>query len=156
MPLVLDADGITAFAGDPEALFAPARRHGAPALILTPHEGEFARLFPDIAADDGIGKPGRARGAAARSGGVVVVKGAYTVVAHPSGEAVIATNATPALATAGSGDVLAGLIAGLVAQGMAPFDAACAGAWIHAEAGRRAGPVCMAEDLVAALHPLPV
>ncbi|MBO6636830.1 MAG: NAD(P)H-hydrate dehydratase [Roseitalea sp.] len=151
LALVLDADGITAFADDPEPLFDAARARDKPALVLTPHAGEFARLFPDLAADVSLGKLAMARAAAARSGAILVFKGADTVIAAPGGAAVINANATPALATAGSGDVLAGAIAGLAAQGMPAFESACAAVWLHGEAGRAAGPVAIAEELVAAL-----
>lgn len=156
VPLVLDADGLTAFAANPAALFDLARGHAEPALVLTPHHGEFARLFPDIAAEAAFAKLAQTQKAADRSGAVVLFKGADTVIAFPGGtpRPVINTNGTPALATAGSGDVLAGIIAGLLAQGMPAFDAACAGAWLHGEAGRRAGPVCIAEDLIDALKPV--
>ena len=151
LALVLDADGITAFADDPEPLFDAALARDKPALVLTPHAGEFARLFPDLAADVSLGKLAMARAAAARSGAILVFKGADTVIAAPGGAAVINANATPALATAGSGDVLAGAIAGLAAQGMPAFESACAAVWLHGEAGRAAGPVAIAEELVAAL-----
>lgn len=153
LPLVLDADGITAFAADPAALW---NRPASSPLILTPHHGEFARLFPDLAADHTMGKLTKTQAAAQRVGAVVLYKGADTVVAGPDAlrPPVINTHATPALATAGSGDVLAGVIAGLLAQGMGGAEAACAGAWLHGEAGRRAGPICIAEDLVDALKPV--
>lgn len=148
--LILDADGITAFADDPSPLFEAAPTGNAERLILTPHVGEFARLFPDIAKGDD-GKLAKARKAADRSGGIVLYKGADTVVAAPDGRAVINANATAALATAGSGDVLAGVIAALAAQSMPAFEAAYAAAWLHGEAGRRAGGHAIAEDIAGAL-----
>lgn len=152
LPLVLDADGLTAFAADPEALFQLARESGKCELVLTPHEGEFARLFPDLAADAALGRLQKAQAAAERANAVIVLKGPDTIIASPASYSAINTNATSALATAGSGDVLAGIIGGLIAQGMAPFYAACAGVWLHGEAGKQAGPVCIAEDLVEALR----
>ncbi len=149
--LVLDADGITTFRDRPEALFEAARDDGVPALVLTPHEGEFGRLFPDIAANGNLSKSAKARAAADLADAVIVYKGADTVIAAPDGRVAINANGSPWLATAGSGDVLSGMIAGLLAQGMSAFEAACAAVWIHAEAGSRFGPGLIAEDLPLAL-----
>jgi hydroxyethylthiazole kinase-like uncharacterized protein yjeF len=132
---VADAGALTACAGDPEGL--------AGAAILTPHEGEFARVFGPIGPD----RVAAVRAAARRCGAVVLLKGPATVIAAPDGGAAIEAAAPPDLATAGTGDVLAGLAAALLARGLAAFDAACAAAWLHAEAARRAGPGLIAEDL---------
>ncbi|HEX4173862.1 MAG TPA: NAD(P)H-hydrate dehydratase [Acetobacteraceae bacterium] len=137
--VVADADVFSAFAGEPDALRGAA--------VLTPHAGEFARAF---------GGPGRdriasVRAAAARTGAAVLLKGADTVVAAPDGKAAVNVSAPPWLATAGSGDVLAGLIAGLLAQGMPAWDAAAAGAFLHGRAGAIAGQGLIAEDLMPAI-----
>jgi hydroxyethylthiazole kinase-like uncharacterized protein yjeF len=140
--VVLDADALSSFKDDPEALFN--RLHDA--CVLTPHAGEFERLFPALL-DASASKVDAARQAAARAGCVILLKGGDTVIADPAGKAAINANAPPALATAGAGDVLAGLIAGLLAQRMSAFDAAACGAWLHGDAASRFGAGLIAEDL---------
>lgn len=146
--LILDADGITSFKDYPDELFKRARAaDGSPRLVMTPHEGEFERLFPDLGAADGVSKIDRAKEAARRSGAVVVLKGSDTVIAEPGGRAAVNACASPWLATAGTGDVLAGLIASQLANGLPTFEAAAAGVWIHGRAAQLHGPGLIAEDL---------
>ena len=153
-PTVMDADALTLLAGD-AGLFGALHA----GCVLTPHAGEFARLFPDIAAKleapavtgPAYSKVDACREAAARAGCVVLFKGPDTVIAGPDGRCAINSAAyertAPWLATAGSGDVLAGFITGLLARGFSPFNAACAGAWLHVECARSFGPGLIAEDL---------
>ncbi|WP_128253798.1 NAD(P)H-hydrate dehydratase [Falsirhodobacter deserti] len=143
---LLDADALTALSKGKLDLLHPQ-------CVLTPHEGEFGRIFPDLAESlkQGAPKPDVTRQAAARAGCTVLLKGHDTIIADPSGRAVLAHSshdrAAPWLATAGSGDVLAGIITGLMARGLPPFTAAATGAWLHIEAARSFGPGLIAEDL---------
>ncbi|HEU0221345.1 MAG TPA: NAD(P)H-hydrate dehydratase, partial [Paracoccaceae bacterium] len=152
---VLDADALTSFAGDPAILFGALH----PKVVLTPHMGEFRRLFPDLKSKldepatrgPAYSKVDAAREAAARAGCAVLLKGPDTVIAEPSGRCAINSahyqRAAPWLATAGSGDVLAGCITGLLARGFAPMAAAETAAWLHVECARKFGPGLIAEDL---------
>jgi len=148
VPILFDADALTVFSGDVDRLTHAVRGP----LVLTPHEGEFQRLFPDLGPEQG--KLARARMAARRTGTVVVFKGIDSVIADPEGRALVNNNAPADLASAGTGDVLAGIIAGLLAQRMPAFEAVAAGTWLHGEAGRGAGPGLIAEDLPAQLPAL--
>lgn len=140
VPSVLDADALTSFVGSVSTLAATV--HGE--CVLTPHEGEFTRLF-ELRGD----RESRAIAAAKQTGCVVVLKGSHTVIAAPDGQCIVNDNAPPTLATAGSGDVLAGLAAALMARGMNAFDAASAAVWVHGEAANRAAPGLIADDLPA-------
>lgn len=146
--VVLDADALTSFSEHPDELFDVIKKISNPQVVLTPHTGEFSRLFSGINQDHEVrSKLQDARAAAQRSGAVVLLKGPDTVVASPDGRATISANAPPWLATAGSGDVLAGMIGGMLAQRVPAFEAACIGTWMHGEAGQEAGPGLIAEDL---------
>jgi hydroxyethylthiazole kinase-like uncharacterized protein yjeF len=141
IPTVLDADAITALENDSTKFFRYLKVYD----VMTPHGGEFARLFPDITLDD---RQKAAFLASQRSGAVVLLKGQETTIAAPDGRIAINRHASPWLATAGSGDVLTGLICGLLAQGIPAFDAACIGAWLHGDIGVRHGPGLTADGMI--------
>lgn len=149
--VIVDAEGLTAFEEDPQVLFALIQQRAAP-TILTPHKGEFDRIFPELG--NAESKLEQAKRAAEISGAVVVFKGPDTVVSAPDGLSAISEDSPPWLATAGTGDVLAGLIVGLCAQKMSPFDAAVAGVWMHSELARNFGPGLIAEDMAEMLPAL--
>jgi ADP-dependent NAD(P)H-hydrate dehydratase / NAD(P)H-hydrate epimerase len=140
LPIVLDADALTCFAGKPDVLFA-SLHHRA---VLTPHEGEFLRLFPDLLLADRLNA---VRAAAMRAGSVVLLKGPQTIVAAPDGRLALNGHASPWLATAGSGDVLTGIICGLLAQNQDAFEAAAIGVWLHGDIGVRFGPGLTADKM---------
>ena len=146
--VVLDADALTSFAEELAGLVSAVARRPGGGVVLTPHEGEFSRLFKVINEKSIVkSKLEKAGAAAILTGAVVLLKGPDTVVAAPDGRASIADNAPAYLATAGSGDVLSGMIAGLMAQHMPAFEAASAAVWLHGEAAREFGPGLIAEDL---------
>lgn len=141
---IIDADGITSFSEDRDTLFKAIKNSNSN-IVLTPHYGEFKKLFPSLG---GKNKLEAAREAAKMSGAVIVYKGADTVIASPDGKGVINTNAPPTLATAGSGDILSGIITGLIAQGMNSFEAASAGVWIHGASADLHGEGLISEDII--------
>lgn len=144
--LVLDADALTVLADD-EAMYGVVKRREKNPVVLTPHAGEFARLFPDCDPES----LAAVRMATEQLGAVIVAKGPRTIIAAPDGRAAINVNAPPTLATAGSGDVLAGFITGLRAQGMPAYEAACAGVWLHGACANVFGPGLIAEDIAGCL-----
>ena len=147
---VIDADAISVFANDPQVLFDAIQACESD-VVLTPHEGEFGRLFDSTAVDCSAGRLTRAKAAAKLSGAVVILKGPDTVIAGPDGRGVINSNAPADLATAGSGDVLAGLVLGLLAQQMNALEASAAAVWLHGEAANRFGAGLIADDIADTL-----
>ncbi len=138
-PCILDADALSVFESNPEDLMQMLHEN----CVLTPHEGEFARIFSVTGS-----REERIKAAAQTAGCTVLLKSHETLVADTTGQVVVNTNAPATLATAGSGDILAGLITSLIAQGMSVFDAACAGAYIHGETAQECGAGLIAEDLI--------
>ncbi len=141
IPVVLDADALTAFTDERNALFSAVRITD----VMTPHLGEFGRIFPDIATDN---PQNAARRAAEQAQCVILLKGPETWIAAPDGRTLVNRHASPWLATAGSGDVLTGLICGLMAQGIAAFEAAAIGAYLHGDIGVRGGPGLTADSMI--------
>ena len=139
--MVIDADGLTCFEKEPDRLFKALHEN----VVLTPHSGEFARLFPDIVQDD---RQFAAARAAERAGGTLVLKGSVTQIASSDGQKATNHHASPWLATAGSGDALTGLICGLLAQGQSAFEAACIASWLHGDIGVRFGPGLTADKMI--------
>jgi hydroxyethylthiazole kinase-like uncharacterized protein yjeF len=149
--VIIDAEGLTAFEQNAQELFGLIQKRSA-ATIITPHKGEFDRIFPELG--NAESKLEQAKRAAEISGAVVIFKGPVTIISAPDGLSAIMGDAPPWLATAGTGDVLAGMITGLCAQGMSPFDAAAAGVWMHGELARTFGPGMISEDMPDLLPPL--
>lgn len=145
--IVLDADALASFAGHLDMLASAINAQSRP-VVLTPHEGEFVALFGKTGDEP---REARALAAARKSGAIVILKGHRSLIAAPDGRVTVNTNAPPVLATAGSGDVLAGLVAGLLAQGMPGFEAAAAAVWLHGAVGHLAGAHPIAEDFVTAI-----
>jgi len=145
---VLDADALTSFAGVDAVTLFEAIESCTGQVVITPHEGEFSRLFGVY---EGFDRLSLVRKAASTSGATVLLKGSDTVIAAPDGRAALSAGGPAWLATGGSGDVLAGLIVGLMAQGLQGWKAACAGDWLHSAAAREVGPGLIAEDLISAL-----
>ncbi|HPF47245.1 MAG TPA: NAD(P)H-hydrate dehydratase, partial [Emcibacteraceae bacterium] len=141
---VLDADALTVFEDDPRVLFEAIKAISGRQCVLTPHAGEFARIFPYLKKLDKITA---ALSAATLSGAVIIYKGADTVVASPEGQVIISNDAPATLATAGSGDVLSGIVTGLMAQNMNAFDAACASVWLHGQCANEYGRGLISEDM---------
>ena len=153
--IVLDADALSSFGENPNELFTMLRNHPESPVILTPHAGEFGRLFSKVGSVPNLKLKLEATQAASHeTGSVILLKGADSIISSPDGQTVLSENAPPYLATAGAGDVLAGIIAGLCAQGMPAFEATAAGVWLHGEAAKQAGPGLIAEDLPEALRPV--